>query len=81
MKQISENTEQNRSEGMVAVGVMNAPDGEIKGIVEYNNTWDRYQVYIGGSLYGEHKNPKDGIEELKDSGFKNVKVLKKNNKE
>lgn len=58
-----------------ATGTMNTKDGVIQGTVSYNpSRTNKYQVNIDGELHGEHKTPEDAVDELKRSGFKNVKI-------
>lgn len=57
-----------------ATSKMNTKDGEIIGKVIWNPFWKKYQVYIDGSLYGEHNDEFEAIKELKNSGFKDIDV-------
>ena len=57
-----------------ASGTMKTPDGIIKGTVEWNSLWNKYQMYIDGSLYAEFNDPEEGVDELKRSGFKDQNI-------
>jgi hypothetical protein len=57
-----------------AIATMSTPDGPIEGTVQYNPYWRKFQVNIDGSLYGEFNTLEDGVEDLKNAGFKNIKI-------
>ncbi|NOQ37594.1 hypothetical protein GQ472_01775 [archaeon] len=57
-----------------AVAYMDTKDGKIKGVVKYNDFYERYNLFIDGSHYGQFKNFNDGVDELKRSGFKKITI-------
>lgn len=59
-----------------AIGYMNTGDGRIRGDVRWNPHWKKFQVFVDGTKYGEYDNVEDAIQELKDTGFKNLKIKK-----
>lgn len=58
-----------------ATSTMKTRDGIIQGTVRLNPSRPReYQVSIDGELVGEFATPEEAVDELKRSGFKNVKI-------
>lgn len=48
--------------------------GQIEGKIVWNNHWNKFQVSVNGEPTGEFKTKEDAIEELKNNGFKNIKI-------
>ena len=61
--------------GIIAIGKMPTPDGEITGKVVYNDYWRKYQVNIDGVIYEEFNTKEEAIENLRNAGFKNIEKV------
>lgn len=61
-----------REDNVVCRAEMDTPDGKIGSLIQWNNYWQKLQLYIDGSLYGEYANMQEAIMDMEKSGFKNI---------